>query len=229
MHAQDIISLARKQAHTSDSLINNDEALGLLNIVYQDCIRTIKDSVGEEFLFQEWEISTVAWENAYPFDKATAWVDGIDKIVNVRVKYRESDTHYTIVKPGTIQSLEKDEAYYQEFQSELSPFFLVQNEVLKIYPAPKESITDGLVVGSLMWVKDLTLSTVESDILVRREFHSTLIHGLMMYFFQRRWLTNDEEFYKQRYKQEKREMVRSMSDIVESPIKVQLPDLSYYD
>jgi hypothetical protein len=228
MDSQSLISLARTQAHTSDTIVSDSEALTLLNIVYHDVVNTIKRDVWEDFLYQTWEIDAETGITAYPFNENDSTEDNIDKIRNVFIKYSDT-SDYIKATHVLASSLEKIETYYAEFQPENDPIFYVQNDTLRIFPAPKEDVIDGIILGSLMRIKDITLLSAENDILVPREFHTTLLHGLMWHFFQRRGLTNDEEFYRQKYKDSKRDMVRDMSDQVQWPHYVTLPDLNKYD
>jgi hypothetical protein len=48
-------------------------------------------------------------------------------------------------------------------------------------------------------------------------------------FFERRGLTEEQSLYAAKYIAAKRTMVKVMSDVVEGPMTVQIPDLSYYD
>lgn len=59
MDVSTILSQARSQAHTTTSVVNDAEALFLLNNIYHDTVNTIKKEVGENFLYQDWEIDTV--------------------------------------------------------------------------------------------------------------------------------------------------------------------------
>ena len=228
MNTSSIISLARDQAHTSNTIVTDNEAIVLLNQIYHDAVYTIKNDIWEDFLYQEWEIDSEVDVSKYPFDQAIPTEDYIDKIQGVLIKYTADQAFYTPARHVLATSLEKEEAFYEQYQPTNDPIFYVQNDVLKIFPAPKESIIDGIVLKSLMGVKDLELSTAEDSIRVPRTFHTVLVHGLMWLFFQRRGLTNDEKYYRWEYKQAKRDMVRDLSDKVKWPIHVVMPNLSQF-
>ena len=215
MDVSTFINTARTQSHTPITLVDDDEGLLLLNLEYQDWVSFIKDKIGEEYFFKEYVNDVVAGSVDYPLDLPTSVAEGIDKIIKVGIKYTLDQEFYTMCTPMSVKTLTNTLDYYKTGQPTTTPFYTISENMIRIYPASEVDIDEGAYLASTYTPIDLLIGDDESKILIPRQYQTGLLYGLMSRMFQKRGLTNDEQYYKSRADVERSNMVKSMGNRVQ--------------
>lgn len=117
----------------------------------------------------------VANQYEYSTKKPTAWVYGIFKPENLRIKYTATGDFIDVFLTDWDVLTETPE-WYAVNQSTEEPFAIItDNKYIHIFPTPTVNITWWLIIEWAKQPYDLTISTTEDEILIDPIYHDTLI------------------------------------------------------
>lgn len=180
----------------------------------------------EDYFYSYVYLNTTIWQNEYTLPKRwdLAWdwetiLDWVQKIKWVSWKMKSTDTEYTVLKPTTSENLEKDIESYDETTE---PFYLIQDNSIFIYPAPKEETE--LKIYAIMYPKKLALSDEDT-------LPDNIIEAIMYWVRQRylesQWRIQEAQVAKVDFINEKDRIAVALSWRIQEPIQREAGNLSY--
>lgn len=196
---------------------------------YNDSRDSVIDRITQEkedYFYNYVYLNTVIWQNEYTlpkrWDLAQDWVtilDWVQKIKGISWKIKSTDAEYTKLRPTTIENLDYDIESYDDTQD---PFYLVQDNSIFIYPAPKEATE--LKIYAIMYPKKLALWSTETL--------PDNIEKVIMYWVKQRWLESQTRIQEAQvagaeFEKEKNRVAISLSWRVQEPVQRTTPNLSY--
>lgn len=98
----------------------------------------------EDFFYDEYTVDLVNGKREYVLAKrgdlaedGVTVLDGILKIKAISVKFKSTDTDYTLIRPEAVSNLDYDSLSYGKT---VSPFYVVSDNSVFLYPFPTEDI-----------------------------------------------------------------------------------------
>lgn len=98
----------------------------------------------EDFFYDEYTVDLVNGKREYVLAKrgdlaedGVTVLDGILKIKAISVKFKSTDTDYTLIRPEAVSNLDYDSLSYEKT---VSPFYVVSDNSVFLYPFPTEDI-----------------------------------------------------------------------------------------
>lgn len=227
-----IISMARSQTHTNSDQVSDADALIMLNAVYHDTMAFIKQFVGEDYFFDIWFADAVASQTngEYPYPEQDGTNDGMEKLKGLAIKPTTDYDYHVPARQVDIRSLPYDWAWYLVNQPADDPIYLVADK--SVFIAPNFTATTAGSAGNqqikLYGIKqeiDLTSGGAESDILVPREYHPTvMVAGMKKFIYRHIGRESQITQAEKDYLTEKNLMVSQLSDRDISVGQAALPD-----
>lgn len=217
MTVTQIISDFRLDNYIDWVQLTDVQALMLLNRAYRDVLSDIRTKVNEDYFYNEWKTSTVVNQREYYLQKRTDTLAWMVNIKWISVKYKDTETEYKKLRLETLSNLDRDLQYYIENQPESDPFYIISDESIFIYPAPKEEITNWIIFYWIWDPANLTLISTEADIKVPLEFQDILTLWMLYQAYRTRWMINEKNDAKAEFELEKRKMIIELSDRVNVP------------
>ena len=107
---------------------------------YNDCRDILVDAIvkeKEDYFYNELLTNLVTGQREYSLPKRGA-VDGLATIKSVAVKYKTTDTNFTKLIPRSVENVPEDLLSYD---TSSSPFYVVSDTSVFLYPTPTESVT----------------------------------------------------------------------------------------
>lgn len=227
---KDYLERARKETNTSIYQVSDVELLDFLNRRRNEIVNELITKVNEDFFFEIFTTDLVAGQNEYSLQKCLPDQEGMKKIISLEIK-SEDDRPYTLIPKRGMNSLglSLDEL---NAMSENQSFFDIKDSSIFLYPAPKESVPNGIRGQAITSVRDLQLTDNEEAIFPGhsdlRDFYELIYIGakidcrdLKQDFDKKSLAMNDYEIIK-------RKMLSYLSDRYNSPAEFQAPTLDYY-
>lgn len=196
---------------------------------YNDARDELIDAITQEkedYFYNSITTATVIWQNEYRmpkrWDLATDWVtvlDWLQKIKWVSWKIKTTDQEMTVLRPTTLENLEKDIESYDETST---PFYCVMDNSVFIYPAPVEVST--LKIYGIMYPKKLVLS--DNDILPDQH-QKAILYGVKKRFLEWQTRIQEAQLADQKFEQEKIKVAVALSGRIQAPVQRTTPNLNY--
>lgn len=208
-------------------IIQLSDATGLR--YYNDARDELIDAITKEkenFFYNSVTTSTVIGQNEYRFPKrwdlAQDWVtilDGLQKIKWVSWKIKTTDEEYTVLRPTTLENLEKDIESYDETAN---PFYCVMDNSIFIYPAPEE--VSELKIYAIMYPKKLALVDTET---LPDQHIKAILYGVKKRFLESQTRVQESQLADAKFEQEKTKVAVALSGRIQAPIQRSTPNLNY--
>lgn len=185
----------------------------------------------EDFFYNEMFVDTVIGKREYVLPKrgdlaedGVTTLDGIKKIKEVGMKTKATDTVYTKLPIRNTDVLEYDLLSYSE-ATNVSPFYVLSDTSVFVYPTPTEDVNAGLVFYSIMQPKKVILTDTET---LSDNINKVILLGLAQ-----RWFTSQKQYdYAQAaevaFNRELSRVGTSLSGRVQSPKQRTTPNLLRY-
>ena len=180
----------------------------------------------EDYFYSYVYLNTTIWQNEYTlpkrWDLAWDWItilDWVQKIKWVSWKIKSTDTEYTKLRPTTIENLDYDIESYNETQN---PFYLVQDNSIFIYPAPKEETE--LKIYAIMYPKKLTLS--DNDTLPDY-ITEVILCGVRQRYLESQTRVQEAQIAKADFERERNRVAIVLSWRIQEPVQRTTPNLSH--
>lgn len=196
---------------------------------YNDARDELIDAITKEkenFFYNSVTTPTVIWQNEYRFPKrgdlAQDWVtilDGLQKIKWVSWKIKTTDQEYTVLRPTTLENLEKDIESYDET---VNPFYCVMDNSIFIYPAPEE--VSELKIYAIMYPKKLALWDTET---LPDQHVKAILYGVKKRFLESQTRVQEAQLADAKFEQEKTKVAVALSGRIQAPITRSTPNLNY--
>ena len=231
MQVDNIITLSRTLTHTDSDQISDSQALDYLNIVYKKIASEIVMKIDEDYFWDIFETDTVANQNEYVLPLAnnlTAW---FKKITRVELKYSATDSARTLVSSDTIANYKDTVDRLDNDISTANAFYDIKDGSIFIYPAPKQAVTDWLVINAITTLVDLVSWGSESSIYPNnselREYHDVLAVWMKQYIFSQQWLINEKNDAINEYRLVLDQLLDTLKDRYFNAVETELPS-SYF-
>ena len=189
---------------------------------YNDCRDELIDAIikeNEDYFFSTYSWTTVIWQNDYTLQQRTTSLDWIYKIKWVSAKFKSTDTYFTKIEPKRIEELDYDLATYT---NTVYPFYLIQNNILSIYPTPTEAV--WYKIYHIKLPKKLLIS--DTDTLPDQHINA-LLYGVKKRFLESEQRLQEVQIANQEWENAKVNVCKALSGIVIEPITRTTPNLSY--
>lgn len=225
MDLAEIYTMSRLNTGVDSTNMPDATLLTITNVTYRDLINIITSEVSEDFFYDEWTTSTVAGQTEYTFPVRSSTVSGLKKLESVSLKYKSTDTEFTVAIPSKLTSLTYDKSWYSDNQSTANPFFIVYDKSVSIFPAPTE-INDMKMYGVSDPI-ELQAAATESLIKIPVDFHHIIVLGNEYRIYKARRMTNEKNDALNEYKTEIRKMVSQLSDRIIKSLESEMPYLNH--
>lgn len=159
---KDYLERARKETNTSIYQVSDVELLDFLNRRRNEIVNELISKVNEDFFFEIFTTDLVAGQNEYSLQKCLTDQEGMKKIISLEIKSEDGRPYMLIPKRGMNSlGLPLDEL---NTMSENQSFFDIKDSSIFLYPAPKESVQNGIRGQAITSVRDLKLTDDEEAI-----------------------------------------------------------------
>ena len=225
-----ILDEARTDTGTNVGTYSNTQGMVHFNFIYQDIISDIIAELWEDYF---WNISkvdfTVVGQEEYSITTVGSGPSyRVNEVHKVFIKYSPDDQYYTRARRVNPTNLEFDMDYYKTNQSKLDPIYTVQDNSVFIYPAPTEVVAEGIKMNIIYQPNDLTISSVESDIVIAPRFHRTIVSGIKYKIYALKQMMNESQLAKADYDTAKLSMLRQMWQREKDLVQISSPNLNQY-
>lgn len=227
---KDYLERARKETNTSIYQVSDVELLDFLNRRRNEIVNELITKVNEDFFFEIFTTDLVAGQNEYSLQKCLPDQEGMKKIISLEIKTEDGRPYMLIPKRGMNSlGLSLDEL---NSMSENQSFFDIKDSSIFLYPAPKESVQNGIRGQAITSVRDLKLTDDEEAIFPGhsdlRDFYELIYiwakvdcRDLKQDFDKKNLAMNDYELLKKK-------MLTYLSDRYNAPAEFSAPTLDYY-
>lgn len=211
MIMEDIFEMAREQAGwVTSAQFPSASLLKYANVVYKEMQNKIIKNVNENYFYDILKTDTLAGQNEYTLRTADNNDVGMKKIISANIKWKDTDTYYSKLQHSStaisLQAIDEQAA-----SPDQEPFIQIKDGSVFIFPAPTESIVDGLMVEWLVSLIDLVVDWVENTIFPYnselRDYHKVLAYGIVPYIYGKLKQTNEKISAKNEYLSELNTMV----------------------
>jgi len=229
MDASQIITAFRTAcSNVSTTALTDAKALEFANRAYYKVINTIRKNVDEDFMCDVFLDDLVTDQTEYSFD--TRWDDAntrtpIIKVTKLFLKYGEK---YVRANPFALSDQWIDDTILKVQVPTSSPIYKIVDFSAFIFPAPTADVVNWIKIYGLYDPIPLTINTIEANIWVPASHHDMIIsHMRYMYYEHISQLDKRAAAYNDMLTEELR-MIRELSDRVNEPSEMVMPNLSFY-
>jgi len=222
-----IFTKARRDCFIEESDYIDANAIIDLNLIYDDFVGRIIDEVDEDFFWDSSVDDAVAGQSEYPVE-TTSWYNIID-INKIFIRYNTTDTYPIKARRVSPATLDKHPDYYSANQSKADPIYYVQDNSIFLYPAPTETITDGLQIYTINEPLALEIWGTETTIKIPKRFHRVLVIGLKQYIYSFLGKLNEKNDAINEYEQAVQKAVQQLRDRDQGEIIDTMPNLSHLE
>lgn len=184
MDSAQIIAKARRKAKCTTANVDDTSALSYLNSVKDEFWAEIVSRLEEDYNWQEWTGNLIAWVSEYPFPQKTLVSDalktvkGLSLCYDSTLQYDNGGLIYEKATPAEAETLEKDWRYYEQNRDTDTPLYKIVDNSIIIAPIPELSVTGWMKIRGAKRIEDYTLTTVEYDIWIDKDYHEVLVDWL---------------------------------------------------
>lgn len=230
MNWTQIYERALRQTHTNEDDYTTTEANDDIDLRYQELVDEIVSVTKWDYFWDKWDTDTVIGQSEYVAEKLGIAPDDLDiKTINkVFIKYDSTQEYYTRARYQNPGTLSQHPDYYKDKQPMVDPFFYIQDNSFFIYPAPTETITDGIEIFVIHKPAAITTSTSEDNIEIPTQFHKLISDGLRIDIYLSQGLENDALQAQQTYDLWIRNMVSIMKQRYNQPLQKTNTNLNKY-
>jgi len=189
---------------------------------YNDSRDELIDAIIEEkedYFYNSITTSTVVDQNEYLFPVRDANQDWLQKVKWISWELNSTDDALTPIYPKTLENLDYD---LESYDDTINPFYLVQDNSLFIYPAPKEITT--LKIYGILYPKKLLGADVDT---LPDQYTKVL-----MYWLKSRWLESQLRIPEAQEARAKFEVgilkvCNALSGRIQAPVQRDIPNINY--
>lgn len=230
MDITDIFDMGRELAYVTSSRYTNADLLKYANKRYQIIQNAIVNKVNENYFYDIFSANTVADQSEYTLKNSTSLLSGIKKMISVSIKNKSTDEYTKIsewnsnLSIDSIDQLASDGNYEQ--------FYQIRDGSIFIYPAPTESVSNGLKIEALISLPDLTVTSVSTAIFPKntelREYHYIIAQGLRADIFALQGLFDKKDVAEAEFNDSLNLMIYNLNGRNNSDLESSLPNGRIY-
>lgn len=196
-----LITELRSATWTTSANYSDTLALIDLNKSYHFIEDCITNEVGESYFYQEFTTdTTVAGQKEYTLPSEIEWnLDWLHKTLWISIDYGNGYKKATKVD---INSLDKDQSWYWEYQSAEYPIYTIQDNSVMIFPTPTNTTIGDIMIYGVQNLIDLTASTAEEDVFngkIHKKYHHIIALWAEEYCYIRRQKKKEAQEARQRF------------------------------
>lgn len=218
MTPNQIINYARNLSWCRTDEIADDILFDYLNTEYRKLWQEIAQK-DKNYQLQILKTNIVTWVSEYDLKQVNNWASPETwqiKIEKVLIKYNEWQNYPYEAQRTDRDALTQSPERYDDNAPKQRPMYIINGESIKIFPAPKETVTNGLQMYSNQRPYDLNAGMSEDDILMEREYHDVLSWLIIPYVYAHRNQDDRVWYYQQQALIKKSDM---MTNIMKRSIK----------
>jgi len=227
MNVAQIIDQARDRTWITASELSDTKAVRELNFAYYKIWQEIA-LIDRNYWIDERTENLTWWVNRYPLllpGSSTHWQIFVDQLL---LKYKTTDTYHKQAQEIDWNNISFDQLLLENLGSEQQPYYIITDNELVIFPKPKVSIWWWLRLRAYKRPYDLTIFSVETDILLEREYHDILTFYLVVSLYRQAKQIDLVQFSQAEYDRKKIEMMRNIKRRSTRPMMGIQTDLSRY-
>lgn len=223
-----MISLLRRQSWATVQMATDTVLAEYLDISHKKIYKKIAN-LDKNYFWQRRTSNIVANQDEYTLmlpSWGVFWQWSIEKIW---IKYKTTDTYYTNVILRTWDELEYDASVYAKEQPEESPFAIISDKSIFIFPTPKTNIAWGLKLEGSRKPYTIDATSPESAFLCPTEYHHVIVLWALPFAIRERSQEGETNNATNDYDKELKEMLYDISSRETSSIRGEQKDLSYLE
>lgn len=217
MNVSTIISTARLNSHIISDQLSDADAVGFLNMIYQDMAASIISDVGEDFFFQTWTRDAIVDQTngEYPYPVSNGSAGGMLRLKKICLKMISDSTEYTATREVDLSTLSRDWEWYLTNQPISDPIYFVADESIFIAPNfTNDRIQNGvgqIKLHGIQRLVDLASTDSESDIKIPVEYHWILSLGMEQWIYRSRGKFDESRQSRSNYDHAKKDMIEKLN------------------
>ncbi len=232
MIMEDIFEMAREQAGwVTSAQFPSASLLKYANIVYKEMQNALIRKVNENYFYEILKTDTLSWQNEYTLRTADNNDIWMKKIISANIKWKSTDTYYSKLNHSST-ALSTQAIDEQAANPDQAPFIQIKDGSVFIFPAPTESVTNGLMVEWIVSLIDLVVDWAENTIFPYnselRDYHKVIAYGIVPYIYGKLKQTDQKISAKNEYLAELNTMVDELSDRFNNDLQWTLPNWNLY-
>ncbi len=207
------ISNVRDRIHATTSTYPDSVAIKHYNWIYEDVTLDIQ-ILDEEYFFTYGDSNTTVWQIEYTIININVGTvpspiyRDINRIQNVSVKYKSTDTYFTPLKQVSSDYLTYGKDWHKVNQVE--PIYLIQDNSIWIFPAVTEAVTGWLRIEAIIQPSEVVISDASSTILVPKRISQIIEEGMMQYAYELLWKEERVDWAIVKYDKKKKEALEQI-------------------
>jgi len=228
MNAAQMLTMLRDQTKTTPTMISDATLATYLDIAHKKIYKKIVN-LDKNYFWQRWTSNLVANQQEYTLALPTSPVFWQWSIEKIGIKYNSTDEDYINVTIRTWDELEYDASWYEANQDSDSPFAIISDKSIFIFPTPTDN--------SVWWLKlewsrrpfEITPASNEDNFLCPIEYHHVIVMGAISYALNQRSQEQESNNAIQVFDKELDEMLYDISSRDTTVVKWEQQDLSYLE
>ena len=228
MDASQMITMLRDQTKTTVSMISDATLATYIDIIHKKVYKKIVN-LDRNYFWNRRTSNLVANQEEYTLMLPGGGSFGQWSIEKIGIKYNVTDEYYTDVTLRTRDELEYDASVYAENQPQSTPFAIISDKSVFIFPTPGDNIAWWL---KLEWSRrpyTIDENSVETGFLCPVEYHYVLVLWAIYYVLWQRSLESEANNATNMFEKELNEMLFDISSRETTAIKGERQSLSYLE
>lgn len=194
MNVSSIISLSRDQTATPIWQITDEKYLEKLNIVYKELFSRLS-TASKKYTRQSYTTDIVANQTEYILPTHSDTQTGIKLVLDV------------FYKGEKIKIYDTDRRFTEEVNEDKTPYWVIRDWSIFIYPIPTENIINWLRVEWKYIPLDLLITDTDSEIKLSVEYHNILLKGLNAAIFGEKQIYDKQQLWQGYYNADIQNMI----------------------
>lgn len=181
------ISNVRDRVHATTFSYPDSVGIKHYNWIYEDVTLDMQ-LLDDEYFFTYWDSTTVIWQIEYTITSINVGTvpspiyRDINRIKNVLIKYKATDTYFTPLKQVSPDYLIYGKDWHKNNQSE--PIYFIQDNSIWIFPAVTEAVAEWLRIEAIIQPSEVAIWDASTTILVPRRISKVIEEGMMQYAYE---------------------------------------------
>lgn len=228
---EDIFEMAREQSNVTSAQYASSTLLKYANKRYKMIQNAIITKVDEKYFYDILLADTQALQNEYTLKSVSGTVAWVKKIITANIKRKSTDTYYSKLAQSTtnISSQAIDE---QKASPDQQDFYEMKDGSFFVFPAPTESIEDGIMCEAIITLPDLVVAWGENTVFPYnselRDYHYIIALWVRADIFSLKMMFDEKNVAEQEFRDELSIMISDISNRVNNDMTGTLPSGNKY-
>lgn len=181
----------------------------------------------EDYFYNYFTWATLVWQNEYTLAKRwdlvnwtwPATLPWIYKIKWVSVKFKSTDTELTVLRPITMENLERDIEAYDETTT---PFYCLMDNSIFVYPAPTE--VNEYRIYAITYPKKVIWTDEET---LPDQHIKAILYWVKARYLESQTRLQEAQLAQAQFDKEKTKVAKALSGRIQTPIQRTTPNLNF--